>query len=184
MYAGHFAAALVIKARVPRTPMWALCVGVGFVDLVFCVLVLAKVEHLTVTPGIAPGFRLDDISFSHSLVACIVWSAVFAGAFYKRGKEVMAALAVAAFSHFPLDFVMHPGDLTYYPGSTARLGLGVWSKLPLGWWFVELAFVVCGCAYYFVTIRGEKRSSARVALVCAAVLFLHVTNSPWLSPVR
>lgn len=46
MYAGHFAAGLVIKARVPQAPTWGLLLGVGVLDLLFGPLVLAGVERI------------------------------------------------------------------------------------------------------------------------------------------
>ena len=73
MYVGHFAAALAIKAHEPRAPTWALLVGVGLLDLLFGPLVLAGIERATLTPGVSPGFSLDYIDWSHSLLMSLVW---------------------------------------------------------------------------------------------------------------
>jgi hypothetical protein len=40
MYAGHFAAALAIKAKEPLAPAWAVLLGTGFLDVLFGVFVL------------------------------------------------------------------------------------------------------------------------------------------------
>ena len=138
MYAGHFAAALALKAQVPRAPTWGLLVGVGVLDILFGPFVLAGIERVSLTPGISPGFSLDHIDWSHSLVMSVVWSILFGAAFLRRGRRVAAVMAVAVFSHFVLDIVMHPPDLALWPGSAAHLGFGLWRTLPLGWWFVEL----------------------------------------------
>src|SRR5207245_2720535 len=61
MYAGHFAAALALKARQPRAPTWGLLVGVAVLDLLFGVFVLLGIERVTPTPGASPGFSLDFI---------------------------------------------------------------------------------------------------------------------------
>ncbi len=91
---------------------------------------------------------------------------------------------MSVFSHFLLDWPMHPGDLALWPGSAAHVGLGLWRALPVGWWFVELAFVVAGCAYYAVRAKRDGTFGGRWPWACAVVLFLHVFNSPWLSPKR
>lgn len=59
----------------------------------------------------SPGFSLDYIDWSHSLVMSVVWSIVFAAAFARYGRRVMVALGFAVFSHFLLDVPMHPPDL-------------------------------------------------------------------------
>ena len=61
----------------------------------------------------------------------------------------MWVMAVAVFSHFVLDFAMHPADLALWPGSNIHLGLGLWRLLLTGWWFVELSLVVVLLGYYW-----------------------------------
>ena len=68
MYAGHFAAGLALKAKEPEAPTWGILLGVGFLDLIFGPLMLLGVERVSVTPGSSPGFSLDYIDWSHSLV--------------------------------------------------------------------------------------------------------------------
>ena len=182
MYAGHFAAGLALKGKVPEAPTWALLLGVTFLDLLFGPLVLLGVEHLTPTPGVSPGFRLDFIDWSHSLAMAVVWSLLAGALFLKKGRTVAAAVAIAVFSHFALDFPMHPGDLALYPHSVEHLGLGLWKVLPTGWWFVELAFVVPALGYYVMRARKLGTFGGRAEIACAVVLVLHVTNSPWLAP--
>src|SRR6266852_2871332 len=123
MYAGHFAAALALKARQPRAPTWALLVGVALLDLLFGLFVPLGIERVTPTPGVPPGFRLDFIDWSHSLAAALFWSLLYALCFARRGWAVAYILGVSVFSHFLLDWPMHPGDLALWPGSAAHVGL-------------------------------------------------------------
>ena len=58
MYAGHFAAGMALKARVPRAPTWGLLVGVALLDLLFGLFVLFGIERASLTPGVSPGFSL------------------------------------------------------------------------------------------------------------------------------
>ena len=70
MYAGHFATALVLKAKVPEAPTWGILLGVGVLDLLFGPFVLLGFESVTLTPGQSPGFSLDQnrlVTFSRHL---------------------------------------------------------------------------------------------------------------------
>jgi LexA-binding, inner membrane-associated putative hydrolase len=179
MYAGHFAAAMALKARAPRVPAWGLFLGVGVLDLLFGAFIVAGIERATVTPGISPGFRLDFIDWSHSLAMSIVWAVLYAALFVRQDLGARAVLALAVFSHFLCDWVMHPGDLALWPHSATRVGLGLWTRFPTGWWFFELGFIALCAGYYLA-----KRRGGRQAWVVAVVVLLHIVNSPWLSPTK
>ncbi len=180
MYAGHFAAALALKARVPEAPTWGLVAGVGVLDILFGPFVLLGIERVSITPGVSPGFSLDYIDWSHSLVMSLVWSALFALLFLRRGRLVALAIGLAVFSHFVLDWVMHPSDLALWPGSETHLGLGLWRSMPVGWWFVEMALIGVACAYYWSRARRLGTFGGRAVWVVVVVVVLHVLNSPWL----
>jgi membrane-bound metal-dependent hydrolase YbcI (DUF457 family) len=181
MYAGHFAAGFAIKARVPQAPTAALLVGVSLLDLLFPPFVLLGIERVTPTPGHPPGVSLDYIDWSHSLAMALVWSALYAALFLKRGRVVALALAFAVFSHFLLDLLMHPGDLALWPGSKMHLGFGIWKWAP-GWWFFELGFILLCGAYYLARARKLGTFGGRGLLAVGVIVLLHVVNSPWLSP--
>ena len=182
MYAGHFAAAMAMKAKEPRTPSWVLFLGVGVLDLLFGVFVPLGIERITMTPGVSPGFRLDFIDWSHSLVMSLLWSVVFAAFFFRRGAVIAAWAGLAVFSHFVLDLLMHPGDLALWPHSQAHLGLGLWALWPRGWWIFELGFIALCAAYYLARARQLRSFSGRGVWAVGIVLILHVVNSPWLAP--
>ena len=181
MYVAHFAAGLAIKAREPRAPTWALLVGVGLLDILFGPFVLAGIERATVTPTVSPGFSLDYIDWSHSLVMSLGWSIVFASVFARYGRRVMIAIGFAVFSHFLLDLPMHPPDLALWPAGSVHLGLGLWRRWPSGWWFFELAVIVALWAYYWRRSRVDASFGSRHFSIFAVLVFLHVFNSPWLS---
>lgn len=183
MYVAHLAAGLAIKAREPKAPTWALLVGVGLLDLLFGPLVLAGIERATITPSIVPGFSLDYIDWSHSLVMSLVWSVLFAALFARYGRRVMVAIGVAVFSHFLLDVPMHPPDLALWPGSTAHVGLGLWQALPTGWWLVELTLIAAFWGYYWRRSQSNSTFGGRPIAIAAVLLALHVFNSPWLSQI-
>jgi hypothetical protein len=181
MYAGHFAAALVIKKHAPAAPSWGLFLGVGVLDVLFGPLVLAGIERVTVTPGGSPGFSLDYIDWSHSLLMSVVWAVLYAALFLGRSRSVAIAMGLAVFSHFLLDLPMHPPDLALWPNADVHLGAGLWQRLPSGWWFVELGVIAACWWYYSWRMGSDSQPTSRPVVIGLAIVVLHVVNSPWLS---
>lgn len=182
MYAGHFASALAIKANRPKTPTWALLVGVGLLDILFGPFVLLGIERAKLTPGQGIGFSLTYIDWSHSLAMALVWSALFALPFLKRGRDVALTCGFAVFSHYLLDLTVHPPDLALWPGSRIHLGLGLW-ETPYWWWF-ELAFVLACGGYYWRRARMDGRFGGRAPWAIGVIVLLHVLNSPWMKMAK
>lgn len=176
MYAGHFAAAYAIRSRVPAAPLFALLIAIGVGDSIHGVLVLAGVERTEFAPHLGSGFILHFADWSHSLGMTLIWSMAFGALFWGRGKAVALACAVAVFSHYVLDLVMHDPDLALYPHSPIRHGLGVWNRWPIGSWFFELAFVVG--AWWMDASRRPGAGPRRYATL-AVLLMLHLGFSPW-----
>ena len=183
MYAGHFAAGLALKANQPQAPTWGLLIGVGLLDLLFGPFVLAGIERVALTPSVAPGFSLEYIDWSHSLLMSLIWSCLFGALFWRKGRDVAAVMAIAVFSHFVLDLPMHPPDLALWPNADAHLGFGLWQALPTGWWFFELGVILGGCGYYLYKARRAESFGGRPLAVVVVVIVLHVTNAPLLSPL-
>jgi hypothetical protein len=169
MYAPHFAAALAIGSRVRRAPLWALLVGAFLPDLVWIVLARIGVE-----PAQASSF-FDD--WSHSLFSIAVVAILFAVFFWKLGRSVVVAVWVAVFSHFLLDFPVHPKRLALFPKSKMHLGwdLLAWGSAQ-GWlgaindWWLQLA-VLLGLLLFYVLQMRRKKVSLNLILAPCVVLF-------------
>jgi hypothetical protein len=182
MYAGHFAFAAVLRAREPTVPLWCVLIGVGLLDILFAPFVLLGIDRVSLNPSSPIGMSLDSIDWSHSLLMTVVWSLLYGGAFLRWGRRAATVAGVAAFSHFPMDVVMHAPDLALWPGSRTRLGLGMWYAMPVGWWFFELAVILAGCTYYvWRTRRTPSAPGRRVMAVALVIVALHVINSPWIT---
>ncbi len=132
MFLGHYALALGVKRRAPRTNLGVLMAAAQLPDLIWPVLLLLGVER--VAPG-DHGFtalRFVDYPWSHSLLMVVV-TGILAGVIYRlatgrrdpRGAMLVALLAT---SHWVLDWITHRPDLPLYPGGSARLGLGLWNS--------------------------------------------------------
>lgn len=181
MFVGHFAAGFALKGARPEAPTWGLLIGVGVLDILFGPLVLLGIERVTVTPGMSPGFLLDFIDWSHSLVTSALWALLFGLAFWRLGRQVAIVMGAAVFSHFLLDLPMHPGDLALWPHSSVHFGFGLWRLLPHGWWLIELGVIALFWGYYLSKARVATSFGGRPYAVGAVLMVLHVFNSPWLS---
>jgi membrane-bound metal-dependent hydrolase YbcI (DUF457 family) len=157
VFIGHFAVGFASKRVAPRASLGVLMAAPLFLDLLWPIFLIAGIESVRIEPSNNPFLRLDlhDFPWSHSLATSLVWSAVFAAAFwgatrYGRGAVV---LAVGVFSHWVLDFVTHRPDMPLYPGSPKLVGLGLWNS-PQATVVVEGAMFVAAVAVYVRTTRA------------------------------
>jgi hypothetical protein len=145
-----------------------------FADLLLWTLVLANVESV-LHPHVAGSARYFSFSFpySHGFVASLLWSAaagvalwwmVAGGTPFRFRLGLVMALAV--FSHFALDFIVHVPDLPIALEDSPKLGLGLWEHMPVAL-AVELALA---CAALVLFIRGSYRTPARNWLAIGIVV--------------
>ncbi len=156
MFIGHYGAAYAMKRWRPDISVVTLFIAVQLLDVGWSILVFAGVEKVRIVPGITETNSLDlyYMPYTHSLLGALVW-AVAAGAVYaavKRGAAAAGAVvALAVFSHWVFDFVVHRPDLALYDNA-AKVGLGLWNyRWPS--FFVEIVLVVGGLALY---LRGGR----------------------------
>jgi len=168
MYVPHFGAALAIHSRASRAPLWAFLVGAFLPDLAWIVLARIGVE-----PADSVKF-FDD--WSHSLLSTIVLATVFALFFRSRGRQAMAGIWLVVFSHFLLDFPVHPKLIAAYPLAKIHLGWNSWNAWGSrhGWlamdndWWLQLLVLLVFLAVYVVGMR--RFLPAR--LITASCVFL------------
>jgi membrane-bound metal-dependent hydrolase YbcI (DUF457 family) len=147
---GHYAPALALKRATPGIPLWVLFVSTQFLDLLWGPFILLGVEHCRIVPHFTQSNDLDlyDMPWSHSLAMAIVWSCACGGlAAWLRPRwgargRVFVVIALAVFSHWIADFIVHVSDLPLAPGA-AKVGLGLWRSLPAAL-FVETGILILG----------------------------------------
>lgn len=167
MFPGHFAAGLAIKTVEPRAPTFGLMVGVGFIDLVFGVLVPFHIE--------GGGFRHFITPWSHSLAMSLVWAGLFASVYRRLGLRVMLAMFAAVMSHWGLDLVSHNADMQLWPYSAVELGYGPMFGGLGGW--LEMLVSAAGLGAYILWARKPENRPRRwgvVAVVMAIMCALEV----------
>ena len=124
MFLGHFGVGFGAKAAAPKASLGTLFLAAQFVDLLWPTLLLVGLEKVVIAPGITRVTPLDftDYPITHSLIAAIVWAALFAGAYFLMRKYPKGAwiCGAAVLSHWVLDLLTHRPDLPLVPGGTAK----------------------------------------------------------------
>lgn len=176
MFVGHFGVGFAGKAAAPRASLGTLFLAAQLVDLLWPTLLLLGLEKVEIRPGITRVTPLDFVSYpiSHGLLAVVAWGLLFAGVYQLARKYAAGAVTmfVAVVSHWLLDLLTHRPDLPLWPGSAAKVGLGLWNSLPATI-VVELAIFGSGVALYLRRTKAVDRTGS-VAL-WSLVGFLLVT---------
>ena len=186
MHVGHFAVSLIAKRIEPRLSLGTVTFASMFPDVLWCILMLAHIEHVRFKPGITvqAGMRAidvleaPDIIYSHSLVMGMVWAALLAAAYFSRRRYAPGAvvLCAAVLSHWVLDFTSHPPDMPLAPGIDTRLGLGLWNSIP-GTVVAEGALWLASILLYLGATRAEGRAGIFVFWITILVLTLAWLNN-------
>jgi hypothetical protein len=177
MFIGHYAASFAVKRYAPVVPLWLLFLAVQFVDVLWAMFVVSGIEKARLIPGFMAASPLDlyYMPYTHSLVAFVLWSALAYAAvrFFRPQWGTVAAtgVALAVFSHFPADAIVHRPDLPIYD-DTWKAGLGLW-RSAWGTYVVEAGLVV-GTLVLFLSSSADVRW--RWWLVAAVLLVANTIN--------
>lgn len=154
MFVGHYSVAFAVKSDENKIPLWVLFVAVQLLDFVWAPLVLLGIEKMRIAPGITAANPLDlyYMPYSHSLIGALVWSgAAFLAYKVLPGVKVSFAaaliVALAVFSHWILDLIVHRPDLAIYD-DTLKVGFGLWNYRALEF-AVEVAILFVGIVIFF-----------------------------------
>ncbi|HEX6251180.1 MAG TPA: hypothetical protein VFZ56_07095 [Gemmatimonadaceae bacterium] len=151
MFLGHFAVGFAAKRVAPGLSLGTLFLAAQFADLLWPNLLLLGVEHVAIRPGVTAVTPLDFISYpySHSLLALLVWGALFGVAHLLAQRSLAAAILLGAIvvSHWLLDMVAHRPDLPLTLTGDVRVGLELWRSVPATV-MVELVLLAAGAAVY------------------------------------
>jgi hypothetical protein len=159
MFIGHFAVGLGLKRAAPAVSLGTLFLGAQFLDLLWPTLLLTGTERVELAPAAkGPPLHFTHYPISHSLAMVLVWAGLIGGAYYglRRSVRGAAVCAVAVVSHWVLDLIVHHPDLPLAPGLAPRVGLGLWTSLPLSL-ALELGLFAVGCGIYVRTTEPLDR---------------------------
>jgi membrane-bound metal-dependent hydrolase YbcI (DUF457 family) len=185
MFVGHLAVAFAGKRLRPEVSLGWYVAAATTLDLLWPLFLLAGIEHVRIVPG-ATAFTplvFDSYPWSHSLVMALVWGVLLAFIARRRGVDQRAArlIALLVVSHWVLDFVTHAPDMPLWPGSSPRLGLGLWNSIP-GTLIIEGAMWL-GALFLYLQNRRATDWRGPVAL-WSLVIITTVTWAfgPWSPP--
>jgi hypothetical protein len=176
MYIGHYAVALGIKKAAPEVSLGTLFFAAMITDLLMSLLVICGVEHIRIVPGITAMVPLDlyDYAISHSLATSVAWSLIIAALYYFFKRSLPGALVIGTtvFSHWVLDLITHIADIPLFPGSTIKVGLGLWNHAAASVLVEGLLFA----AGMFLYLRATKaKDTSGVIAFWALMAFLACT---------
>jgi hypothetical protein len=133
---GHLGVSFAAKTIAPRAPLWTLLVASELLDLMsFVFLALGLERFATMQFDFSQGVSIMEpgmVAWSHGLPMTIVWS-LSAAAFaflLLRDQRASAVLALLVFSHWALDFIVHPPDHPLLFAGSREVGLGLWTSGP------------------------------------------------------
>lgn len=160
MFIGHIAVGFAAKKYAPKTSLALLLAAPLLSDLLWPIFLGLRWEHVRIVSGITRynAFDLYDYPWSHSLLLCILWGALFAVIYYAiaRYRAGAIAIGIGVVSHWILDWITHIPDMPLYPGGGPKLGLGLWNHVvaTMG---VEIALFLMGVFLYASVIRSRDR---------------------------
>ena len=178
MFLGHYGVAFALKRAQPKLSLGTLFVATQLLDLLWGIFVLLGWEHARIVPENSAFTRLEfwDYPISHSLVGALTWGVVAAACYYSwptrdttRHWQAAAIVGVAAFSHYPLDVLVHLPDLPIMGNDSSKLGLGLWNH-PVATMVAELLVFGLGLAVYLAL--GSKRHRVRPGRLAVLVVVL------------
>jgi hypothetical protein len=172
---GHYGIAFAAKRLAPRTSLGTLFFAAQFADELWPVLLLLGAEQVRVVPGLMKANPFDFVSYpySHSLLMAVVWGALI-GTIYsvmRRNQHGAWVVGLLVVSHWFLDVPVHRPDLPLWPGSSVKVGLGLWNSIPITL-VLELGLFGWGIASYLRITRARDQVGTWGLWAMVALLLL------------
>lgn len=165
MFAGHLAAGLALKKVNRRISLGWLFFAAMFHDFLLGILVLLGIEQVHVPVDFEELHYLTfTFPYSHGFAASIFWSLIGFGITYavlsrwshQERISSAAAIGIAVFSHFGLDWLVHVPEIPLFGESSAKLGFGLWNNPPLAL-TIEVGLVILGFFLYLRAVMPKAR---------------------------
>jgi hypothetical protein len=175
LFLGHFGVGFAAKKPAPQVSLGTFFLAAQWADLLWPVLLLFNIEHVTIHPGdtsVTP-LNFDYYPFTHSLVFQFGWSLLFAIVYFVFRKNLKNAIVVGVLvlSHWALDFLVHRPDMPVLPNGPF-VGLGLWNNLPVTI-ILECIFYFGGAWIYYRSTKPKDKIGKYALLVL--VIFLAIS---------
>jgi hypothetical protein len=133
MFVGHYAASLALKKFEKKASLGVLFLAVQFVDILFFPFVLLGIERVNIVENFTQSthFELEYMPYTHGLLASLLWTGAAYALFrwvIVKNNSVALVVALAVFSHWLFDLIVHTPDLPLWNDASIKLGLGLWNN--------------------------------------------------------
>jgi hypothetical protein len=195
VFIGHYGVAMAGKKVDGRPSLGTLFLAAQFLDILWPIFILLGWEQVEINP--VPEFltlHFASYPFSHSLAAVLLWSLVFGAVYYliksrfagsrrsldnrEHGKNLRVSVVLGGlvFSHWVLDFIVHVSDLQLFPGSSIRVGLGLWNSTV--WTIVVEGLIFVGGIFLYIKSTKAKNLRGNIVFWSLVVflIFAYVMN--------
>ena len=160
MFIGHFGVGFGAKKIDPRPSLGTFFLAAQFADLLWPFLLILGIEKVEIKPGISAMNPFDFVyyPFTHSLLFIIIWGILFGTVYFFFKKNIKSAvlLGVLVVSHWVLDLIVHIPDLPLYPGSSVKVGFGLWNSIAATV-IVEGLIFLGGVYLYFKSTKAKNK---------------------------
>ena len=177
MFVGHYAAALALKKFEKRASLGVLFLSVQLADIVFFPLVLLGIERINIIENFTQSthFELEYMPYSHSLVGSVLLAlaayALFRWVIVKE-HPVALVVALAVFSHWVLDLVVHTPDLPLWNDASLKLGFGLWNN-AIAVYVLEAALLL-GALWIYLRSTSASTATGKYGMAVFVVFLLLV----------
>ena len=185
MFIGHFGVGFAAKRVAPRPSLGTLFLASQFIDLLWPVFLLIRLEKVTIEPGNTAFTPLDFVyyPFSHGLLGVLIWSLLFGIVYFLIKKNIKSSILLGCLvlSHWVLDLITHRPDLPIITGANAKVGLGLWNSVILTI-LIEGFIFLAGVYLYQKTTHAENKKGSiglwSLVIFLGIIYLLNVFGSP------
>jgi len=181
MLVGHYGPAFALKGADKSVPLWVFFVAVQWMDVLWAGFVGLGIERFRVVPGFTATNALDlyympiTPSLPGAAVLSVILGAVVAGFFRASRGRVLLIVALAVFSHWLIDLIVHVPDLALWDDSY-KVGFGLWNYFWIAL-VLEFAILIAGAWYYAQIVpSARRRGDVALWLFVGFMMLLHVVT--------
>ena len=187
MFVGHYAAGLALKKYEKRASLGILFLGVQFVDILFFPFVLLGIERINIVENFtdATHFELEYMPYTHSLVGSVFWAALAYVLFrwvVVKQHGVALVVALAVFSHWVLDLLVHTPDLPLWSDASLKLGFGLWNSAIAT--YVLEAVLLLGALWMYLRSTRATSKTGKYGMIVFVVFLLLVNIANVFGPLQ
>jgi len=181
VFVGHYAASLALKKFEKRVSLGVLFLGVQFVDILFFPFLLLGIERMNIIEHYTQSthFQLEYMPYTHSLLGSTLWAAAAYALFrwvIVKNHAVALVVALAVFSHWLLDLIVHTPDLPLWSDTSLKLGLGLWNN-AIATYVLEAALLLGALWLYLRSTSAASRTGKYgMSVFVVFLLLVNVVN--------